>query len=149
MSDRKVEEMLPHSGVMLLLDRVVEYDQESLIAETMVRNDGLFNSGDTVPAWLGIEYMAQTVAAHGGMMCLLAGKPIQLGFLLGTRRYASNIAYFKVGDRLTITVKRFMEDQGLAVFNCQIMGEGIDISAKVNVYQPDEAINRVVAGVRD
>jgi predicted hotdog family 3-hydroxylacyl-ACP dehydratase len=144
MIDKKVADMLPHDGIMLLLDNVVEYDQESLVAEVMVRDDGLFNNGDTVPAWLGIEYMAQAIAAHGGMMCLLAGKPIQLGFLLGTRRYTSNVADFKVGDHLIIKVKRFMEDQGLAVFNCQIIGEGIDISAKVNVYQPNESVNKVI-----
>ena len=145
MIDKDVAELLPHDGIMMLLDNVLEYDQESMVVETVVRDDGLFNVGDTVPAWLGIEYMAQTVAAHGGMGCLLAGQPIQLGFLLGTRRYTSNIANFKVGDRLTIKVKRFMEDQGLAVFNCQIIGDGIDISAKVNVYQPNEGVNRVIS----
>jgi len=138
-------ELVPHDGTMLLLDEIIEYDKESLVAEVVVRDDGLFNEGNSVPAWLGIEYMAQTVAAHGGMLCVLAGKPIQLGFLLGTRRYNCNVATFKVGMRLTVRVKRFMEDQGLGVFNCQILGEGIDISAKLNVYQPTDSVNRVIS----
>jgi len=144
MIDIDVAKLLPHDGQMVLLDKVLEYDQESLVAEVVVRNDGLFGDGKTVPAWLGIEYMAQTVAAHGGMMCHLAGKPIQLGFLLGTRRYNCNISSFMVGDRLTIKVSRLIEDQGLGVFNCQIVADGIDISAKLNVYQPDKASNRVI-----
>ncbi len=145
MIDINVSELVPHTGKMLLLDKVIEYDQESLVAEVLVRGDGLFNEGDKVPAWVGIEYMAQTIAAHGGMMCVLAGKPIQLGFLLGSRRYVSNISAFKVGEKLTITVSLLMEDQGLGVFDCQIVADGIDISAKLNVYQPTDDINKVMS----
>ena len=144
MIDIDVAELLPHDGKMVLLDRVVAYDQESLVAEVMVRDDGLFGDGKTIPAWIGIEYMAQTVAAHGGMMCHLAGKPVNLGFLLGTRRYTSHISDFTVGTQLTVKVNRLVEDQGLGVFICQILGDGIDISAKLNVYQPDKAENKVI-----
>ena len=139
-----ISDLLPHDGNMVLLDRVLEYDQESLVAEVVVRDDGLFGDGQTIPAWIGIEYMAQTVAAHGGMMCHLAGKPINLGFLLGTRRYTSNISDFVVGARLTVKVHRLIEDQGLGVFICQISGDGCDLSAKLNVYQPDKADNKVI-----
>ena len=144
MIDINVGDLLPHDGNMVLLDGVVDYDQESLVAEVVVRDDGLFGDGKTIPAWIGIEYMAQTVAAHGGMMCHLVGKPINLGFLLGTRRYISNISDFTVGTQLTVKVKRLIEDQGLGVFDCQILGDGIDISAKLNVYQPDKAENKVI-----
>ena len=144
MMDIKISDLLPHDGNMVLLDRVLEYDQESLVAEVVVRDDGLFGDGRTIPAWIGIEYMAQTVAAHGGMMCHLAGKPINLGFLLGTRRYTSNISDFTVGTRLTVKVHRLIEDQGLGVFDCQISGDGCDILAKLNVYQPDKVENKVI-----
>ena len=114
------------------------------MAEVIVRDDGLFGDGKTVPASLGIEYMAQTIAALGGMKRRLAGKPLDLGFLLGTRRYDCNVATFAVGSVLTVSVKRLVEDQGLGVFDCQIKAEGISVSAKLNVYQPDSPINRVV-----
>lgn len=139
-----VAELLPHDGQMVLLDKVLDYDQESLMAEVVVRDDGLFAEGNQVPAWIGIEYMAQTVAAHGGVMCHLAGRPIMLGFLLGTRRYNSNVSSFKVGTRLMIKVTRIIEDQGLGVFDCHISAEGINVSAKVNVYQPDNVENKVI-----
>ena len=150
MIDVDVAELLPHDGNMVLLDKVIEFDQESMVCEVVVRDDGLFgdSSGEvkTVPAWLGIEYMAQTVAALDGMMCKLAGKPINLGFLLGTRRYICNIDTLTSGTILRVKVKRLMEDQGLAVFECEISGDGIEMSAKLNVYQPDSAINKVITG---
>jgi len=145
MIDINVAELVPHAENMLLLDKVIEYDEESLVAEVVVRGDGLFNEGDKVPVWVGIEYMAQTIAAHGGMMRVLAGEPIQLGFLLGTRRFNCNISSFTVGDKLTVSVNRLMEDQGLGVFNCHIKGDSIDISAKLNVYQPTEEKNKVIS----
>ena len=144
MIDINVADILPHDGAMVLLDNVLEYDQQSLVAAVTVRDDGMFGDGKTIPAWIGIEYMAQTVAAHGGMMCHLAGKPINLGFLLGTRRYTCNISEFTVGMHLTVKVERLIEDQGLGVFTCQILGDGIDISAKLNVYQPDKAENKII-----
>jgi predicted hotdog family 3-hydroxylacyl-ACP dehydratase len=144
MIDIDVAELLPHAGKAILIDKVLEYDQESLIAELVVRDDQLFGDGQSVPAWLGIEYMAQTVAAHGGILRYLAGKPINLGFLVGTRRYTSNISTINVGTCLTVQVKKIVEDQGLSVFMCQISGVGIDISAKLNVYQPDKVKNRVI-----
>lgn len=144
MIDIDISKLLPHEGVMMLLDKVIAYDQESFIAEVIVRNDGLFGEGQTVPAWLGIEYMAQTVAAHSGMMRYLAGKPIQIGFLLGTRRYNCNVVTFNVGACLTVKVERVIEDLGLGVFNCEITGEGVNISAKLNVYLPDSVKNRAI-----
>ncbi|MGR8981509.1 MAG: ApeP family dehydratase [Gammaproteobacteria bacterium] len=139
-----VDELVPHAGTMLLLERVLEFEPESMVAEVIVRADGLFDDGHTVPVWLGIEYMAQTVAALGGMKRKLADQPINLGFLLGTRRYECNVDAFAVGTVLTVSVIRLIQDQGLGVFDCQITGEGVMASAQLNVYQPESALSRVI-----
>ena len=148
MKEFAVEELLPHTGSMMLLERVIAFDEESMTAEVIVRDDGLFSEGGVVPAWLGIEYMAQTVAAHGGMMCKIAGRPLNLGFLLGTRRYHCNVGRLTAGTVLTVTVKRLIQDQGLGVFDCRIAGPGVAVSAKLNVYQPDSAVNRAITQER-
>ncbi|MGR9116669.1 MAG: ApeP family dehydratase [Gammaproteobacteria bacterium] len=139
-----VGELVPHASTMMLLQRVLEFQPESMVSEVIVRADGLFGDGRTVPAWIGMEYMAQTVAALGGMKRRLAGKPINLGFLLGTRRYECNVDAFAVGTVLTVSVKQLIQDQGLGVFDCHIAAEGIAASAKLNVYQPESAVNRVI-----
>jgi len=131
-----VTELVPHTGDMVLLDRIVDCDEQGLTAELAVRGDGLLCEGPTVPAWVGIEYMAQTIAAYVGMKAKLANEPIRLGFLLGTRFYNSNIAAFKVGATLTVRVEKIIQDDGLGVFECRILGEGVDIKANLNVYQP-------------
>ncbi|CAA9889420.1 Beta-hydroxyacyl-(Acyl-carrier-protein) dehydratase FabA/FabZ [Candidatus Methylobacter favarea] len=139
-----IAELIPHSGKMVLLDRIIACDEHSLSAELTVRDDGLLGSKKAVPAWAGIEYMAQAVAAYAGVMAKKAGEPVKLGFLLGTRRYSSSVAEFKVGSRLTVRVKKVIQDDALGVFDCEIYGRihetGQDIeaivSANLNVYQP-------------
>jgi predicted hotdog family 3-hydroxylacyl-ACP dehydratase len=131
-----VTELVPHSGDMVLLDRIVDFDEQGLTAELIVRGDELFSPGPRVPAWVGIEYMAQTVAAYVGVKAKQVNDPIRLGFLLGTRFYNSNVAAFEVGATLTIRVEKIIQDDGLGVFECRILGEGVDITANLNVYQP-------------
>jgi len=128
--------LIPHSGSMVLLDRIIDYDDQGLTAELAVRGDGLLGDDKAVPAWAGIEYMAQAIAAYAGVMARRVGEPIRLGFLLGTRRYTSNVAAFKVGATLTIWVKKIMQDDNLGVFDCRILGDGVEITANLNVYQP-------------
>lgn len=131
-----IAELIPHSGRMVLLDRIIDFDEHSLSAELVVRDDGLLGNNKTVAAWAGIEYMAQAVAAYAGIKSKQAGEPIKLGFLLGTRRYTSNVASFDVGTALTIQVINIIQDEQMGVFECKIHGAGIEISANLNVYQP-------------
>ena len=132
-----VAELIPHSGKMVWLDRIVDCDDNSLSAEFVVRGDGLLGDGKTVPAWAGIEYMAQAIAAYAGMMAKRVGGPVKVGFLLGTRRYSSNVAEFKVGSMLKVRVKKkIIQDNNLAAFECEIQGAGVEVRANLNVYQP-------------
>jgi predicted hotdog family 3-hydroxylacyl-ACP dehydratase len=126
---------------MVFLDKIIDYDEDTLSAELVVRPDGLLGDDKTVPAWAGIEYMAQAIAAYAGIKSKQAGESIKLGFLLGTRRYDSNIAEFEVGTKLTIQIKNIIQDDKLGVFDCRIHGKGIEISANLNVYQPSTAFN--------
>ncbi len=135
-----VQALLPHTGNMVLLDRILDYQKDSLTAQVTVRDDRLFNDQPELPAWAGIEYMAQTIAAYIGVQALLAGEPIKLGYLLGTRRYVSNIASFNAGTVLYVDIKKIMQDEQLGVFECKIYGEEIEITANLNVYQPPDAI---------
>jgi predicted hotdog family 3-hydroxylacyl-ACP dehydratase len=132
----EVSGLVPHSGKMVLLDKIISCDNNSLSAELVVRDDGLLGNDKTVPAWVGIEYMAQAVAAYAGVMAKRAGEPIKLGFLLGTRRYNSNVAEFNVGSTLTVRVEKILQDGNLGAFECWIQGVDVEVSANLNVYQP-------------
>jgi len=132
--------LIPHAGPMVLLDRVISVDQESLCAEVRIRSNSLFCDGDGVGAWVGLEYMAQAIGAWAGYTGQLRGEPVKLGFLLGTRRYECSRPAFALGSMLEVRIQRvFQNENGLGSFECYIDDEeGRIASASVTVFQPVE-----------
>ncbi|HEX5693215.1 MAG TPA: hotdog family protein [Arenimonas sp.] len=135
-----VERLVPHRGGMLWLDRILACDDEGAVAEAVVREEHPFIDGDAVPAWVGIEYMAQCIAAWAGGQALARGEPVKPGFLLGTRRYDCRRPRLVLGSRLRIEARReLMGDNGLGMFACRILDGDEEIAvANVSVFEsPD------------
>lgn len=136
-TDWDIAELLPHTGDMVLLDRILSFGEDRLSAVLTVRGDGLlFGDERSVPAWAALEYMAQAIGAYVGLQAKQAGQPIRLGFLLGSRLLQSNVGTLPVGCKLAVTVEKIVQDEQLGVFDCRVSGDNIEISAKLNVYQP-------------
>ncbi|MGZ8217394.1 ApeP family dehydratase [Methylomagnum sp.] len=136
-----VRDLVPQAGAMLLLDRVLDMGEGYIVVGVKVRDDGLFSGADgTVPAWVGIEYMAQTVAAYSGYQRLCRGGKVDLGFLLGTRHYECSVGEFPCGTQLIVRAELEIEGlNGLSVFACHIEAEGISAAAKLNVFLPEDS----------
>ena len=116
-----IASLVPHAKPMLLVDSVITADAENLSAELLIRDDSLFCADGAVGAWVGLEYMAQTVAAHAGYLAHLEGVPIKPGMLLGTRDYRCSTSSFPSGTKLRIHVKRlFVADNGIGSYACKI-----------------------------
>jgi predicted hotdog family 3-hydroxylacyl-ACP dehydratase len=133
-----VTELVPHGPRMTVIDKLESYDARRSVAVAEVRADSVFLEGNGVPAWAGIEYMAQTVAAHAGAEARQRGARPAVGFLVGTRAYHSDVAEFALGSRLTITVEPLGAAGGLASFDCSIgLGAGAAVArAVINTYLP-------------
>ncbi len=133
-----VRELLPHEPPMVFLDRVVAYEETKLTAEITVRRESPFCEDDGMPGWVGVEYMAQCVAAHAGARGRLQGEPPMLGFLLGTRAYKCAVDRFPLGETLTVFADELFSESGLGAFACSIETDRPVASATINVYQPDK-----------
>nr|WP_314477143.1 hotdog family protein [uncultured Pseudomonas sp.] len=134
-------ELLPHAGDMILIDHIEHCDEEQISTRTTVRPDGMFNRADgSLPAWFGVELMAQSVAAYAGCRARRNGQAVELGFLLGARKYACDVECFPAGAQLHIHAQRSLEDEnGMGVFECHLRGPGIHATARLNVYRPPQA----------
>jgi predicted hotdog family 3-hydroxylacyl-ACP dehydratase len=136
-----IRTLVPHSGTMSLLGRLLAADDETLCAEVAIGPGTLFLDGDEVGAWVGVEYMAQAVAAHAGHGARLRGEPVRVGFLLGTRHYACTVPAFPAGSVLHVHVQRVIQgENGLGAYDCRIVdaaGGAEWASATITVYQPD------------
>lgn len=139
MTEYAIEDLIPHKKAMCLIKRVLDWGEDWCQAEVDVGDSAAFIVNDHVPAYVVIEYMAQTVAALAGLRAKARGNSIQLGLLLGSRLLVSPVDRIKADAILTVWVKEiFIEENGLAVYACQVTGDGIDIKSNLNVYQSDK-----------
>ncbi|MGW8392569.1 ApeP family dehydratase [Pseudoduganella sp. HUAS MS19] len=136
-----IRQLVPHSGQMVLLDRALEADADHLCAEVRIHEATMLAGSDGVGAWVGIEYMAQAIAAHAGWLALQRGEEVKVGFLLGSRKYEANIPNFALGSVLQVRVRRVLQSEnGLGAFECRIDivgGMANAATATVTVFQPD------------
>lgn len=136
-----VAALVPQSQGMVLLDRVLEVGESHIVVELSVRDDGLFSQADhTVPAWVGMEYMAQAIAAFSGYNRKIRGEEIGLGFLLGTRHYQCSVGSFSCGTVLNVRAEKIIEAANdMSVFDCSIHGDNISATANLNVLLPQDS----------
>ncbi|WP_445679394.1 ApeP family dehydratase [Radicibacter daui] len=137
-----VAALVPHAPPMLLIDRIAAASANSMTVKVQVTAASLFyRPGRGVPSHVGIEYIAQTIAAIAGYRQHLAQQKVEprVGFLLGTRRMSVLEPWFVPGSQLDVAVEGIFEDGQMAVFDGTVHNEGrLVVSARVNVYQPDD-----------
>lgn len=130
---------LPHRPPMVLIDELLEAGDDYAISRLLVKEDTPFITAQGLPAWAGIELMAQTVSLFAGVRGKRHGLPPKIGFLLGTRRYHSSCCFFPLHSELIIHAKElYFGEAKLGVFECQINCAAGQATAKLNVYEPDD-----------
>jgi predicted hotdog family 3-hydroxylacyl-ACP dehydratase len=148
--DYQIAEVLPHAGAMLLLDELLEHDEEHVACMVRVRAHTRFCDGvNGVPAWVGLEYMAQTMCAFSGVEEVRAGLKPSIGLLLGSRRYQSEVEWFGLGTDLIVRADLQLRDENdLVAFQCTIHGAGRLLArGDVKAYRPRDVMS-VVRGER-
>lgn len=133
-----IDSLLPHRGTMLLLNGVHELSE----AHAVVASDASIQSWYAtetggMPAWIGIELMAQAVAVHVGWCKRLKGFPAKQGVLLGTSRYQTNVSEF-TGQLIVSAQQVLMNDEGMGAYECAILSQGQCLAtAVVKVFEPE------------
>jgi len=124
---------------MILIDRLVAVRGQEGICEVTVTPQSMFLEASGVPAFVGIEYMAQSVAAYGGYQSYLANEPITVGLLLGTRRLELYCQFFELGQTLRIQVAHVWGKHEVLRFRCSITSAVAGTllqQAELNVFKP-------------
>ena len=139
-----IEELLIHRPPMLLLDKVIGYDEAEVVASVIITESSLLLTPEGVPGHVAIEYMAQACGAYAGAMALDAGAPVKIGLLLGTRMCRVLVPWFRIGDRLLVSASIVFHDEQLAAFDCKIEIDGrLVADAQLKVYQPEDDLLRM------
>ena len=137
----EISVLLPHSAPMILIDKLIDVAELSVHSQVNISTDGMFfdKQINGTPAWVGIEFMAQTIAAWSGYHTWLKGKPSPIGFLLGSRRYTSECELYKRDQVLDIYAEHLMESDGMNAFACRIECDGKELATgQLNVFVPSQ-----------
>ena len=130
-------EILYHAPPMILIDGVDAYSETEVASVVEITADSPFIEKGAVPAYVGIEYMAQSIAAYSGIKAQNAGLDVKIGYLVSTRSMTLFCPSFAIGDRLNVKVELVYDETPMAVFDGAIhRKEELVAKARLNVYQP-------------
>ena len=149
-SNLTIAAVLPHTGKMLLLDELRDHGPEHVTCVVTIGPGTAFCDGlNGVPAWVGIEYMAQACCAFSGIEEVRAGGKPSIGLLLGSRRYQSEAEFFPLGATLLIRADLQLRDESdLVAFGCTIReGDRVLARGDVKAYRPKDVL-AVIRGSR-
>jgi len=135
-----IEEVLPHRGIMLLVQRVVAWDAEHAAVAASAQRDAWYAEDGDMPSWIGIELMAQAIAAHVGLIARSQGRPPQRGVLLGTRQFRASRTRFPAERELLVSARvSYRDESGLGSYDATIDLDGAELAtANVTVYEPPD-----------
>jgi predicted hotdog family 3-hydroxylacyl-ACP dehydratase len=134
-----IEDLVPHRGIMLWLDGVSAGDETAIEAHATVPAAAWYlDARGAMPAWIGIELMAQAVAAHVGLRGWLAGTPPKPGVLLGSRAYRASASSVAGGTRLQVSARSaYADESGFGAYDCAIRSSAGSLAeATLKVYEP-------------
>jgi predicted hotdog family 3-hydroxylacyl-ACP dehydratase len=144
-----MEQLLPHRQPMILLTRMVEAGAVTSVCEVDITPNTQFCDGEGVAAYVGIEYMAQAVAAFSGYQRHNNNQSIEVGFLLGAPKFKSHCRQFRLGQTLRVEVAHVWGESQLARFECAIKdaqtGELLQ-QAELSVFKP-ENLDTILQGL--
>jgi predicted hotdog family 3-hydroxylacyl-ACP dehydratase len=114
----EIENMIPHTGTMCLLDGVLQWNATTIqcVSSSHRAPDNPLRSHSQLPTLCGIEYAAQAMAVHGGLAGIVGHKP-RAGYLVGLRDVVCHVARLDdLADDLIIDVEQIMGDASLAIY---------------------------------
>lgn len=135
-----IKDLIPHRGCNLLLEKVLQADSASITASGQVPPSGWYLEQDkTMPSWIGIELMAQAIAAHIGLENQQRGGPVRPGMLIGCKSFEILAPGLGISEKFCVRAETiYRDDNGFAAYDCVVSGTaGAMAKATLKAYQPE------------
>jgi len=137
--DPEILELIPHREPMLLINQIVNLTANRSETLVVIDEQTPFVTEHGVASWIGLEYMGQTSALMAGFQEREGLCEPQLGFLMGSRKYQSDVEYFTLEQTLRVICEEgALVGSSLANFNCTILNADTDAvlaSASLSVFR--------------
>jgi predicted hotdog family 3-hydroxylacyl-ACP dehydratase len=136
-----IEQVVPHRGPMLWLDRVCEGDDRFVVCSASVSASAPFVRAGKVAAVVVLEYMAQGAAALLGLQAHRRGAVPRGGFLVAVPTFELRVDELAVGDALVVRAEQVWPTpetppERLVSLDCSVDRDGTTIAlATLNVVR--------------
>ncbi|MEO5559547.1 MAG: phosphotransferase [Dokdonella sp.] len=124
--------LIPHQGLMCLLDDVVDWNEDSIHArsESHRRFDNPLRSDDRLRALHLCEYGAQAMAVHGGLIARAAGGVAAPGYLVSLRAVELHVDRVDdLPDSIDVHAERLLSGEGSWQYAFRIEHAGVRLAS--------------------
>jgi predicted hotdog family 3-hydroxylacyl-ACP dehydratase len=133
----EIRSLIPHSGLMCLLDNVIRWDDQSIdcISDTHRDPANPLRRDGRLSALHAFEYGAQAAAVHGGLRARSAGSTAPPGYLAALRDARLHATRLDdVASPLQIFAKHLFGDGANTVYECRISaGDRLIAEGRVSI----------------
>src|SRR6058998_3993825 len=124
----EIQALIPHSGLMCLLDSVTQWDDRSIMCMTDSHRDPAnpLRRDGRLSALHVFEYGAQAAAVHGGLRARSVGTTAAPGYLAALRDgrlHVSRLDYIHLPLRICAT--RLFGDRANTVYKCLVSAANV------------------------
>jgi len=115
--------LIPHSGLMCLLDEVIRWNDRSIVCITNTHRDPAnpLRRGGRLSVVHAFEYGAQAAAVHGGLRARAAGATAPPGYLAALRNARLHATRLDdIDGALQIFASRLFGDDANTVYECRV-----------------------------
>ena len=124
----EIRTLIPHSGLMCLLDEVTQWDDRSIVCVTNSHRDPAnpLRRKGRLSALHAFEYGAQAAAVHGGLRARSVGATAAPGYLAALRDGRLNIARLDhIHLSLRVCATRLFGDRANTVYEFVISAANV------------------------
>lgn len=131
--------LIPHDGSMCLLDAVTHWDNDSITCASTTHRDprNPLHSQGRMHAVCGVEYAAQAMAVHGGLVPSAQNERPSLGYLAAVRNLTLHVQRLdNIKEDLIIEAKRMMGDETTCIYEFSVNLGGTNlITGRASVFK--------------
>lgn len=111
-----VEDLIPHKKPFIMVDKLLHYSDENVIASLTIKAENIFTKNNIFTEPGLIEHMAQSVALHTGCQYHLRNQPAPTGYI-GSIKKVEIKKLPTLGQNIITTVTILYEIMGVTLVN--------------------------------
>jgi predicted hotdog family 3-hydroxylacyl-ACP dehydratase len=135
----EIRTLIPHSGLMCLLDEVIQWDDRSITCVSNTHRDPAnpLRRDGRLSALHAFEYGAQAAAVHGGLRARSVGAIAPPGYLAALRDARLHVASLDdIRCVMQVHALRLFGDGANTVYECRVSARDLPIAeARITIVQ--------------